>query len=188
MKNSMFRVYSDAPNSFIEVIVMVDIQTISVVIAAASVVVGVVTFIMNSRQEAKRRAVEFLFQCMQRGIEANEAWIDIMFIQDWNTVEELQEVRSINPKSVARFQNEGNYFNSIGLLLKEKVVNPEFLFSLLTPTTIISTWRRYEPIVKEQRKNTNDPMHRKHFEYLANEVKKRYPEVTLIPKTQMSTK
>jgi len=71
---------------------MVDVQSISVVIAAASVVVGVITFILNSRQENKQRQVELLFQRMERDLERVEAWHNVLYVQDWNSHSELRKM------------------------------------------------------------------------------------------------
>ena len=162
---------------------MVDIQTISVVIAAASVVVGVVTFIVNSRKEARQREVEFLFQRTQSDLEAYyRAWFNVVTIMDWKNLDELNEKYqfSTHPEERSRFNCIGHFFNSIGLLLKEKVVNPELLFTVFTPALVLTTWRRYESTLKEMRIRSNDPILWSGFEYLGNEVKKRYPEVNLI--------
>ncbi len=163
---------------------MVDIQTISVVIAAASVVVGVITFIINSQQEKRQRQIELLFHRTQRDQEDYyKAWGEVTFVQDWTTFEELQERYSFadNLEARARFHFLGSYYNSIGLLLKEKVVDPDFLFSTFAPVGILRTWRRFEPVIKEMRKQANEPILHTGFEYLANEIMKRYPELTPPP-------
>jgi len=57
---------------------MVNIQTLSVVIAVASVVVGVVTFILNSRKEAKQREDQQIIQRFQGyGLELARSRIEL---------------------------------------------------------------------------------------------------------------
>jgi len=154
-------------------------------------VVGVITFIINSRQENRQKQVEFLFSRTQSDLEKYyEAWGNIMFVQDWKSREEHLEKYpwSTNPKERIRFHFIGHYFNSIGLLLKEKVVSPDLFFDVFTPAHILTTWRRFEQPVKYMRTITNDPALWNGFEYIGNEAKKRYPEITLIPQAQVPTK
>jgi hypothetical protein len=125
---------------------------------------------------------------MQRSVESFEAWNDVMFVQDWKNLEELQGSLSTNPKAYARFQYEGNHYHSIGLLLQEKVIDPDLLFKVHAPATVFSAWKRFEPIVKGMRENTNDPTFFKAFEYLADEAKRRNPEITVISRARIPTK
>ena len=71
---------------------MVDIQTISVVIAAASVVVGVVTFILNSRKEVQQKQDQMILQRFQGySTEYTRAWADVRNVVDWENGEEFQQ-------------------------------------------------------------------------------------------------
>jgi hypothetical protein len=183
----MFRtqllLYPDSLFSSIEVIVMVDVQTISVVIAAASVVVGVITFIMNSRKEARQRQMEFMFWRLQRSEEQIESFGDVLFVQDWKNWEDLQEKYSWskNPKGRARWLYYLTYYNTLGLTFKEQLFDPNLFFSIITPAGILTAWRKYETIIPEIRRNSNNPNAWNGFEYLANETKRRYPKTTVVP-------
>jgi hypothetical protein len=71
-----------------------------------------------------------------------------------------------------------NRFQNLGVMLKEGVVDSDLLYKIHTPSSIIITWEHYKPNILARRIENNDPNHMIEFEYLYNETKKRYPEIT----------
>jgi hypothetical protein len=68
---------------------MIDIQTLSIVIGAASVVVAMITFVMNNRKEAKMREDQLIIQRFQSyDIEHARSIMQLMRAVDWDTVED----------------------------------------------------------------------------------------------------
>ena len=159
---------------------MLDIQTISVVIAATSVVVGVVTFIMNSRKEAKLREDQWIIQRFQTyGLEHVRAMIEVRSATDWDTLEDFHKkygMQSNNREWQIKFNYIFEKLNIAGIMLK-RGADPELIFKLYMPLTIIHMWELYEPVTKQWRELTNDYLHREPFEYLYNEAKKRQPQL-----------
>ena len=77
---------------------MVDVQTVSVVIAAISVVIGVTNSILtNRRAESRRqmeletRQVEFYMRHFAVSYEAVKLVHEVMYCQDWKTYDEYVE-------------------------------------------------------------------------------------------------
>ncbi len=71
-------------------------------------------------------------------------------------------------------------FQSLGVMFKEGFIEPELLYKIYSPHTIMLTWEHYLPNLVSRRKELNDPNLHSDFEYLYNETKKRYPDI--IPK------
>jgi len=67
--------------------------------------------------------------------------------------------------------------NSIGALLKDKMVDPDSLFSVYSPIIVIWTWERYKVITDFYREHINLPTYLDNFEYLYHEAKHRFPEM-----------
>jgi hypothetical protein len=157
---------------------MVDIQTISVVIGAASVVVAMVTFIMNSRKEAKLREDQLIIQRFQGyGLELARSHMTIRRA-DWDSFEDFIKKYgyTVNPEFMARYNYVFESYNLAGVSLK-RGADPDLIFQLYRTGSIIQLWEMYEPMTKWWRERTNDPSFREPFEYLYNEAKKRRPEI-----------
>jgi hypothetical protein len=167
---------------------MVDIQTLSVVIAAASVVVGVVTFIMNSRKEEKQRQEQFILQRFQGyGLEYTRSWTEVMTTLDWENVEEFIQKydRNVNPEFSSKLVYVLGIWNLAGISLK-RGADPDLIFQMYNPSGIILLWELYEPIIKWVRKASNDPIAYESLEYFYNEAKERFSE-TQRPKVELDT-
>jgi hypothetical protein len=84
-----------------------------------------------------------------------------------------------NPEAFAKQLYIRQVFNMAGLLPQKKEADPDLIFKLYTPNAIIPTWEQFEPIVQATREDHRFPEHYEPFEFLYNEAKKRYPEISL---------
>jgi hypothetical protein len=102
--------------------------------------------------------------------------------KDFKTSEEFLEHFNVkeNPEAWAYYIYIGIRYNNIGLLLREGLIDPDIVFEIFNPMVIIQLWEKLEPIERETRIRNNHPKHYEAFEYLYNEAKKRYPEITPI--------
>ncbi len=112
-------------------------------------------------------------------MEYAQAYTDVSLMEDWTTVTEFNEKysRISNPVAHAKVLYVRNVFNSAGLLLKEKDVDPELLFQLYAPGSVVSLWEKQLPVVMNIRQIFNYHELYSGFEYLYNEAKKRYPDL-----------
>ena len=94
---------------------MVDIQTISVVIAAASVVVGVVTFVMNNAKEVKLREDQMIIQRFQTyGLEHARSTIELVRAQ-YDDVEDFIKKNTVLLQTLNSWQGLIMFLNLITL-------------------------------------------------------------------------
>jgi hypothetical protein len=75
----------------------------------------------------------------------------------------------------------------LGFLLKEGLIDLDFINRLHTPSFIISWWEYNEPIFLDLRKKQNDPTRQADFEYLYKAVKKQYPNIIRNPIYNLDT-
>ena len=97
--------------------------------------------------------------------------------ENWKTYDEYIEYIRKNPEDYGFISYVLMLFQSIGSLLKEGVIDSEFVFNIYSPTYVIWTWERVLPIVEMYREQINFPDYFDNFEFLYNIACKRYPSI-----------
>ena len=152
-------------------------------VQTVGILVGIVYYITIMRNISKARQTEILFQRHKVDLDYMRSWADVMFIQDWNTFEELNERYPWDThfEERTRVLYILNTYNNLGLILREKVVDSKLVFDLYSPSTIITTWKKYEEFLKTIRRISDDPTEYNAFDYLYHEAVKIYPKGITIP-------
>jgi hypothetical protein len=89
----------------------------------------------------------------------------------------MDDYRNQSPESRSSFNYLQDRYNNIGIMLKEKIVDPDLLYQLFPPLQTIAFWERIEPIIKDYRERTNDTMYNAALEYMYNDAIKRFPNL-----------
>ena len=161
---------------------MVDVSTFSIVIAATSVVAGVIYYSFMLRNQAKARQMDlFMRLYLTWGSEdmkkASGRFLALK-IKDYDDF-----VKKYGPPFSAEPERErsqvwedidriGWFFNGIGLLVHRKFVDLRLVDDFLGYGVVLA-WEKIKPLVYGWRKQYNMPKSFSWFEYLANEMKKR---------------
>jgi hypothetical protein len=150
-----------------------DIQTVSIVIAAVSVVIGVINSIQSSREAKRQRQTELFMQVYDRynQVEYRRIFQELR-LQQWNDYDDWEHKYGPpdNIDTWSRIESIGVYIEGIGVLVEEELIDLRLVNNLLHDQ-IITLWEKYEPIVKERRRRysgsrrSGDSM-----EYLYNRV------------------
>jgi len=153
---------------------MVDIPTISIVIASAGVLAGVIYYILEIRHQSKLRQTESLFKLSPwfniNAKEMQEAISQTCSIEYENYDDYLKKYAD-RPEHMM-LKTIGNYFEGIGILVQRKLVNTDVVRDFWG-SIIVSTWEQIEPIISDMRKDSDDPQMFKFWEYLYHEMKKK---------------
>ncbi|MHA2060534.1 MAG: hypothetical protein ACW976_07135 [Candidatus Ranarchaeia archaeon] len=108
----------------------VDLQSISIMIAAGSVVIGVIMSILSLRNISRsRQASVFLDFHKQADLEFIETVSEIVLEWSWNSAQDFATKygpRS-NPKAYCKFILVGSFFDSMGKLIEAKVTNAKLI-------------------------------------------------------------
>jgi hypothetical protein len=154
---------------------MLDIPSISAIVAAIGVLVGVAIALVELRNLVKQRQTDLVTK-LSRDIAVDEraldAFVDIMETEfdDYNDfVKKYGKFISKKPVPMS-FMMIGNSFEQIGVLLRNKLIDAS-LVDQLFPISIM--WEKMKPLVEGMRKEYHDPTFFEWFEYLYNEMKKR---------------
>lgn len=147
---------------------MVDIQTVSIAIASASVVAGVIYYALQIRHQNKMRQTDLVMKLYSQfnNLEFQKVWEEILNRQakdydDYHNKYGMAEVTAV-----------GMFFEGIGILLKRRLIDIGLVDDMFT-TPIKWTWEKIKEQTLETRRVRNQPEILEWFEYLYNEMKKR---------------
>ncbi len=147
---------------------MVDIQTVSIAVASASVVAGIIYYCLQIRHQTKARQTDLVIRLYTTfgGKEMREAWEKI-------TTRECKDFSTYQDKFGLSDINEiGWFFEGVGVLLHKKLISIAVVDDLFSSPIKIS-WERMKPIVEGERKQFGRAQIWEWWEYLYNEMQKR---------------
>jgi len=164
---------------------VVELQTISIAIASASVVAGVIYYSLQVRhqnlqiqQQNKMRQTDLLMRlhlafstretvdaCLKYLSTEYKDYDD--FVKKYGSPMAEGQVQSV-------FAIMGMFFEGIGVLLKNRLVDLNLVIELFT---VDMFWLKMKPLAEGMRKQFNEPRLYERFEYLYNETKKREQEL-----------
>lgn len=157
---------------------MVDIQTISIAIASASVIAGIVFYAFQIRYQTRIRKTDLIvrmnpwFNISPKELLENANILLALDYKDYDDfVQKCGSLYSGKPvaNSVRLLLNWGD---GIGMLLKRNLVDIDIVvdsYGGIVP----AFYERVKPLVEGYRKDTRNQHHYEQLEYLYNEVKRR---------------
>jgi hypothetical protein len=163
----------------VDILSMVDLTSISAMLAAIGVLVGVVFAILELRNLVKTRQTDLVIRLYSTfgSKEFQEDWAKIM------TTELKDYVKVYGPEgsveSWSLLSTLAAFFEGVGVLAKRKLIDLSLVDDLLS-TPILWTWEKIGPVVEDRRERLNRPQIWEWFEYLYNEMKKREQQLATI--------
>ena len=142
---------------------MVDIQTISVAVASASVVAGVVYYAVQIRHQTRIRQTDLIMRLYSTlsSKEFQEAWYKIWNLEfrDYNDfVKKYGSITAETPANIA-FSVVFNFFDGIGVLFHKRLTNIDQIYDLFSEWVAI-TWEKMRPAVEGFKKQHEKEMPR----------------------------
>ena len=146
---------------------MLDIPSISAVVAAAGVLVGVTLAYLEVRTLVKARHTDLVVRLYSTmgSREFQEAWDRFM-------KGEIKDLDDFERKYSVEGYEIGIFFEGIGVLLHRKLIDIGLVDDLFS-SPIKMTWEKMKPLAEATRKELNRPQMGEWFEYLYNEMQKR---------------
>ncbi len=153
---------------------MLDIPSISAIVAAVGVLFGVVLTVQELRHLVRQRQTDLVTR-LSYDISTNreflEAFVDTFEVEfkDYDDfVKRYGKPISRNQVPMS-FMMMGNFFEQIGVLFRNRLIDAS-LISQLFPIDIV--WEKMKPLAEGMRKEYHNPGFFEWFEYLYNELKK----------------
>jgi hypothetical protein len=146
-------------------------------IQTLSLVVGIIYYISIMRNAQKIRQREELYLRFQILGKEYQMIVRDFMAQDWGST--MDDFQTHSLESRVNFDFLQMTYNTVGLMLKEKIIDPDLLYQMHGPQRIMLVWERIENIVHDFRERINHPTFLESFEYLYNETKKRFPNIII---------
>ncbi|MGD0029504.1 MAG: hypothetical protein ABSC91_11255 [Candidatus Bathyarchaeia archaeon] len=155
---------------------MVDTQTISIAIASASIVVGVVYYALQIRHQDKMRHMDLFMRLYsiwgsEDMLNAHRRFM-VLKVENYDSWVKKEGPVTEHSQVNTDIDRIGWFFNLMGFIVKEKIVHIKLVDELLG-YWVIKNWETIKPLVDGWRKQYNIPESYRWFEYLCNEMKKR---------------
>jgi hypothetical protein len=153
---------------------MVDIQGISIAIASAGVLAGVIYYILELRHQSRLRQTESVIRLSpyfnMNAKEMQEAITQVCSIE-YKDYDDYLERYSDKPENMM-LKILGNYFEGIGILVYKRLVKADIVYDFWGDI-IQSSWEKIKPLVADMRKDSGDLNVHVFWEYLYDEMGKR---------------
>ena len=160
---------------------MVEFDLISL-IELGVLTVGVVIAVLEIRNIRETRKTEVVLRFFDKWStpEFNECFRHAAIEQSFESAEEWVKKYGAraNPEAWNKQLAIVSVYDAAGYILKKGLADIKDIHNYAQPLAIITLWEKFKPVFEYTRKLVNDPNHRKSFEYLYNETRKKYPQVT----------
>ena len=161
---------------------MVDIQAISVIIAALSVALAALNSILTSRRTARNEKLTLetrqaqMFIQMQNRLSDSMRDIEIPYLEliqskKYDTYDEFIDLLNSDPTIRKVVRRLCGFYENLGVLVKEKLIDVRLVALMWGGSTRIF-WEFIEPIIDEWRVAMNYPRLWSETEYVCKEVLK----------------
>jgi hypothetical protein len=147
---------------------VVDIQTVSVVVASSGVLLAAIYYVIQVRHQTRIRQTDLIMKLYSQfsSIEFQKMWNDVLNREAKDHYEYMEKYGSAEVTAV------GMFFEGIGILLKRKLIDIGLVDDMFT-MPINDTWLKIKDLIFEVRKIRNRPTILEWFEYLYNEMQNR---------------
>ena len=160
---------------------MVDIQTVSIMLASASVIAGVVYYAFQIRHQTRIRKTDLVIKLYSTA-NANEfldAIRKVASLQTKDYADYVKQYGSLLSESLmhrAVFTVSG-FYDFVGILLYRNHIDINLVYDVIGSRTIKMTYEKLKPIVQGARKEFDEPIIYAGFEYLCNELLRKEPQL-----------
>jgi hypothetical protein len=147
---------------------MLDIPSISAIVAAVGVLIGVVFTVLQLRDLVKTRQTDLIMRLYSRfGSEGFQKTLDKVGRREALSLHDYEEKYGL-----AEWVAVGTFFEGIGILLHRKLIDIGLVDDLFT-SPVNMAWDTMKDSIVEARKEFRQPTIFEWFEYLYGEMKKR---------------
>ena len=168
-----------------------DIQSISIIVAAIGVFIAAINSIYSSRRAEEQR--QLTLETQQHALETRQAQLFMQVYNRWNqrdmmkgyglvryeyqysNLEEfLQKYHiTVDPEAYTDIMTIVTFFEGLGILVKKDLIDINLVEDLFSQRLIHFWETKGGAIIKETRQFTSDPTQYDSFEYLYHEMKHR---------------
>lgn len=141
----------------------------------AGLLIGIIYYITDMRNQSRAREAQLLLQLNQRfqNKENFRDWHETLttrfkdyqdFMENWHY--------TVNYEAYLQRSTIWFMLDTFGHILKRGLVKPETIYDAMSGAFIARMWDNHGPIIKELRKRVNNPHHLDGFEHCAEEMRR----------------
>jgi hypothetical protein len=147
---------------------MVDIQTVSIAVASAGVLVAAIYYALQIRQQTKLRQTDLVMRLFSHfgSKEFQDSWQRITNAEFKDYDDFVKNYGKVDAWGVFMF------FEGMGLLVHRERAYFSVVDELVSGP-VKSTWEKMKPVIEGYRKHHNQQQFCEWFEYLYNEMERR---------------
>ena len=153
---------------------ILDIQTVSIIIASVSVIASAVYYLIETRHQRKTRQTESIIRLSPwfnlNAKDIQEAISNVCSTEYTDYNDYLKKYYGKPEQQSLKLL--GNYFEGVGLLVYMKLVEMDIVFNFWGDIAE-SVWDGNEELINSIRKDTGTPFSFQYWEFLVKEFKKR---------------
>jgi hypothetical protein len=159
---------------------MVDIQTVSIVIASAGVLIGVAYYILDMRHQNKMRRTDLVLRLasVTDTSEYMDAFAKVGSLQVKDYEDYVKQYGPLDASPMHKaFVKVIGFYGLLGQLLKRKLIEIDLIYDVVGTSYTPAFYERVKPIIIGVRKELNEPAAMIEFQYLVDELKKKEPQL-----------
>lgn len=151
---------------------MVDVQTISIILAACSFILAAAYYVINIQEVRRNRRITLTTTLLQHFM-TDDGYMKIMELHgmQWEDLDDYfyKYDSRVNPENAAKRMSLWNTFNTIGMLYRKGLLDMDTI--LASSGGIIHTqWVKFKPLVEFYRGTDYGENSYQHWEYLAEKL------------------
>ena len=161
---------------------MVDVQTVSIMLASASVIAGVVYYALQIRHQTRIRKTDLIIRLYSRlhSNEFDDAYPKIMSLEfkDYEDFVKRYGRRHSgkSPEIDKAIATVCGFFELVGTLLYRKHIDLGLVYDSFGVSMIKEVWEKTEPLTVGRRREGNEEVGMG-FEYLYDELMRKEPQL-----------
>jgi len=160
--------------------IQTSIQTISIVITMLSVTFGAAIGIVQFKNLVKTRRIKLYMELFNKLTEkeVTRNFTEVLMVWKWKDPEDFYEKYGPekHPDDFWKFASTISNLENVGLFVKEKLVDKEWVANLVD-YMVIEFWEKYEPIIIKMGEPFNNPCITPMAKYLYEQIKSMRPAV-----------
>jgi hypothetical protein len=163
--------------------VVFDVPTISVLVASASVIIGAIYYMLETRHQSRVRQTENVIRLspwFSMSAKEIQETINLVCSVKYTSTEEYFEKYSGKPEQTS-LKLLGNYLEGIGVLVHRKLVEADLIYDFWGDIAL-STWEDNEKIIHAMRERSGEPRMFEYWEQLSKEMRRRKETAVIIKK------
>ena len=154
---------------------MVDIQTISIAVASASVVLAAIYYVWQIRHQTRLRQTDLAWR-MEQTMYADDYRDAILKVLNLDFKDYDDFVKKYGPylsdsPTMKALTKINALYGGLGSLVRQKLIDAKLVY-MVFGVAARRNWGKIKPIIEGYRKASNQPGYLGSFEYLYNEMTK----------------